>query len=85
MNQALKDLSHCDDIGSLESALQGTLLRIGPVSRLDVLPLVGAGKRQAICLLRLDSPARQQDLMTKLGASRFRDDVCVVVELGMPD
>ena len=85
MNQALKDLSHCDDIGSLESALRVLCSGFGPVSRLDVLPLVGAGKRQAICLLRLDSPARQQDLMTKLGASRFRDDVCVVVELGMPD
>ena len=85
MNQVLKDLSHCDDIGSLESALRVLCSGFGPVSRLDVLPLVGAGKRQAICLLRLDSPAREQDLMTKLGASRFRENVCVVVDLGMPD
>ena len=85
MNQALKELSHCDDIGSLESALRVLCSGFGPVSRLDVLPLVGAGKRQAICLLRLDSPAREQDLMTKLGASRFRENVCVVVDLGMPD
>jgi len=85
MNQVLKDLSHCGEIGSLESALRALCSGFGPVSRLDVLPLVGAGKRQAICLLRLDSPARQQDLMTKLGASRFGEDVCVIVELGMPD
>lgn len=85
MNQALKELSHCDDIGSLESALRILCSGFGPVSRLDVLPLVGAGKRQAICLLRLDSPAREQDLMTKLGASRFRENVCVVVDLQMPD
>ena len=85
MNQALKELSHCDDIGSLESALRVLCSGFGPVSRLDVLPLVGGGKRQAICLLRLDSPAREQDLMTKLGASRFGENVCVVVDLGMPD
>jgi len=85
MNQALEDLSHCDDIGSLESALRILCSEFGPVSRLDVLPLVGAGKRQAICLLRLDSPAREQDLMRKLGASRLRENVCFVVDLRMPN
>lgn len=85
MNKALKDLSHCGDIGSLESAVRTLCSGFGPVSRLDVLPMVGASKRQAVCLLRLDSPAREQDLMTKLGASRFGENVYFVVDLRMPD
>ncbi|HUX25861.1 MAG TPA: hypothetical protein VMV87_14725 [Burkholderiales bacterium] len=84
MHQTLKDLSHCDDIGSVESALRTLCSEFGPMSKLDVLPLVGAGKRQAVCLLRLNSSAKEQDLMTKLGAVRFGQDLCVVVDLRMP-
>ena len=85
MNQALKDLSRCDDIGSLESALRALCSGFGPLSRLDVLPMVGAGKRQAVCLLRLNSSEQEQDLMTRLGAIRFGEDLCVVVDMRMPD
>jgi hypothetical protein len=85
MNQALKDLSHCDDIGSVESALRALCSGFGPLSRLDVLPMVGAGKRQAVCLLRLNSSEQELDLMTKLGAVRFGEDLCVVVDLRMSD
>ncbi len=85
MNPALKDLSHCDDIGSVESALRTLCSGFGPLSRLDVLPMVGAGKRQAVCLLRLNSSEQEQDLMTRLGAVRFGDDLCVVVDMRMPD
>jgi hypothetical protein len=85
MNPALKDFSHCDDIGSVESALRTFCSGFGPLSRLDVLPMVGAGKRQAVCLLRLNSSEQEQDLMTRLGAVRFGDDLCVVVDLRMPD
>jgi hypothetical protein len=85
MNQALKDLSRCDDIGSLESALRTLCSGVGPLSRLEVLPMVGAGKRQAVCLLRLNSSEQAQDLITKLGAVRFGEDMCVVVDLRMSD
>jgi hypothetical protein len=85
MNKELKDLSRCDDIGSLESALRTLCSGFGPVSKLDVLPMVGAGKRQAVCLLRLNSSDQEQDLMTKLGAVRFGEDLCVVVDLRTPD
>lgn len=85
MNQALKDLSRCDDIGSLESALRTLCSGFGPLSRLEVLPMVGAGKRQAVCLLRLNSSEQAQDLITKLGAVRFGEDMCVVVDLRMSD
>ncbi len=85
MHPALKDLSRCDDIGSVESALRTLCSEFGPMSKLDVLPLVGAGKRQAVCLLRLNSSAKEQDLMTKFGAFRFGQDLCVVVDMHVAD
>jgi hypothetical protein len=85
MNPALRELSHCKDIGSLESALRTLCSGFGPLSRLDVLPMVGAGKLQAVCLLRLNSSEQEQDLITKLGAVRFGEDMCVVVDLRTSD
>jgi len=85
MNNAMKDLVHCGDVGSLESALRTLCAEFGSVSQLDILTMIDAGKRQAVCLLRLDSSEQEQNLMTKLGAGRFGEDLCVVVNLGMPD
>ncbi len=85
MNDALRDLAQCGDVGSLESALRSLCSEFGAVSRLDILTVTDAGKRHAVCLLRLDSLAQEQDLITKLGAGRFGDDLCVVVSLGMPE
>lgn len=85
MNQALKELARCDDMSSVESGLRLLCANIGPVAKLDVLPLVGAGRRQAICLLRLESSAQEQDLMAKLGAFRFGQDLCVIVDMKAPD
>ncbi|HMB83978.1 MAG TPA: hypothetical protein VKI40_08020 [Terriglobales bacterium] len=47
--------------------------------------MIEAGKRQAVCLLRLDSAEQEKNLMTKLGAGRFGEDLCVVVDLRMPE
>ena len=47
--------------------------------------MIDAGKRKAVCLLRLDTSQQEQDLMTKLGAGRFGEDLCVVVDLRMPE
>jgi hypothetical protein len=90
MNNALKELAQCGDVGSLESTLRTLCSEFGSLSRLDILTMTGggkpgAGKRQAVCLLRLDSSEQEQDLMTKLGAGRFGEDLCVVVDLRMPD
>ncbi len=81
MNKVLKDLSHCEDIGSLEAALRLLCSGFGSVARLDVLPMVGTGKSQAVCLMRLESSEREHDLMTKLGASRVGENVYLVVDL----
>lgn len=85
MNQALRDLSSCGDFGSVESGLRALCSGFGPVSRIDVLPMVDAGKRKAVCLLRLNSSEQEQNLMTQLGAVRFGEDLCVVVDLRMSD
>jgi hypothetical protein len=85
MNNALKDLAQCGDVLSLESALRTLCSEFGSVSRLDILTMIEAGKRQAVCLLRLDSAEQEQNLMTKLGAGRFGEDLCVVVDLRMPE
>jgi len=85
MNNALKDLAQCGDVGSLETALRTLCSEFGSVSRLDILTMTDSGKRHAVCLLRLDSSEQEQDLMTKLGAGRFGEDLYVVVDLRMPD
>jgi hypothetical protein len=84
MNNALKDLVQCGDVGSLDSALRTLCAEFGSVSQLDILTMTDAGKRHAVCLLRLDSSEHEQNLMTKLGAGRFGEDLCVVVDLSMP-
>lgn len=85
MNQALKDLSSCGDFGSVESGLRALCSGFGPVSRIDVLPMLDAGKRKAVCLLRLNSSDQEQNLMTQLGAVRFGEDLCVIVDLRSSD
>lgn len=85
MNQALRDLSSCGDFGSVESGLRALCSGFGPLSRMDVLPMVDAGKRKVVCLLRVDSSEQEQNLMTQLGAVRFGEDLCVVVDLRMSD
>lgn len=85
MNSALQPLAHCGDAGSLGSALRTLCSEFGSVSRLDILTMTDSGKRHAVCLLRLDSSEQEQDLMTKLGAGRFGEDLYVVVDLRMPD
>ena len=84
MNSALRDLTQCGDVGSLQSALRSLCSEFGSLSRLYILTMSEAGKRQAVCLLRLDSAEQEQNLMTKLGAGRFGEDLCVVVDLKMP-
>lgn len=84
-DNALKDLVHCRDVRSLESALRALCAEFGAVSQLDILTMIDAGIRHAVCLLRLASSDEEQKLMTRLGAGRFGDDICVVVTLGMPE
>jgi hypothetical protein len=77
----LKSLASCSDAASLRDALEALCAEFGRLTRLDVLTLAEAERRRAVCLLRLESAAQEQQLMTTLSASRFGDDVLVVVDL----
>ena len=82
MTTALNELIQCVDVKSLESALLNACSEFGSVSRLDIMTMIKAGKRQAVCVLHMESVQQKHDLMSKLGAVRFGDDICVVVDLG---
>ena len=85
MSKELTDLAQCGDISSLESRLLTLCSEFGSLSRVDILTMTESGKRKAVCLLRVDSWQQEQDLMSKLGAVRFGDALCVVVELQTPE
>lgn len=77
----LESLSGCRDAASVRSAITELCTEFGKVTRIDVLTLAAEEKRQAVCLLRLESDAQERQLMSSLGISRFGDDVLVVVDL----
>lgn len=53
----------------------------GRVTKIDVFTMAEAQKRRALCFLRLESAAQEQELIAGLGASRFGDDLLVIVDL----
>jgi hypothetical protein len=77
----LKSLAGCGDAASLRSAVGALCAEFGKVLRMDIFTMAEAEKRRALCLLRLESPAQESELMSSLGASRFGDDVLVIVDL----
>lgn len=68
------------DVGSLKSAVQEVCAEFGKVTRIHILTMAEAEQRLAVCFLRLESEAQETRLMASLGASRFGDDVLVVVD-----
>jgi hypothetical protein len=77
----LQSLQECCDGASLRSALGELCAEFGKVTRIDILTMAEAQKRQALCFLRLESQAQEMRLMASLGISRFGDDLLVIVDL----
>lgn len=77
----LKALAGCGDAASLKSAIREMCTEFGTVTRIDILTVAEAEKRQALCFLRLASEAQEIQLMSSLGVCRFGNDVLVVVDL----
>lgn len=77
----LKSLATCSDLTSLRAAVQELCTEFGKVKRIDVLTMAEAEKRRALCFLRMESTAQEQQLIMTLGASRFGDEVLVIVDL----
>jgi hypothetical protein len=82
--ERLRPLSACHDVASLSRAVRELCAQFGKVLRIDVLTVAESEKRKALCFLRLESALQEQRLIDDLGASRFGDDVLVVVDLSPP-
>ena len=76
-----ESLGACGDAASLRSAVGVLCAEFGQLRRIDIFTVAEAEKRRALCLLRLESAAQEGALMTKLGVSRFGDDLMFVVDL----
>lgn len=76
----LKSLAACD-AGNLRSALGELCAEFGKVARIDIFTMTEADRRRALCFLRLESAAQEGPLMASLGASRFGEDLLVIVDL----
>ena len=79
--ERLQSLASCGDTANLRSAVSALCAEFGKVTKLDVFTMTEAEKRRALCFLRLESAAQERQLMADLGASRFGDDLLVIVEL----
>ena len=77
----LDSLAGCSDAASLRSAVSKLCGEFGELARIDILTMTQAEKRRALCLLRLGTAAQEERLMASLGASRFGDDLLVIVDL----
>ncbi len=81
MNYPLERLSRCADAGDIKHELRALCSRFGAIMRLDVLMANLPGRRQAICMWRMESPEREEELMSEFGVGRFGGDLVMVVDL----
>lgn len=81
MKIAFDQLHNFSDICTLKPAVHSLCARYGSVARLDILAASQAGKRQALCFVRMDSAEQEQQLMTDLGVGRFAGDLVMIVDL----
>ena len=77
----LQPLAACPDAASLTRAMRELCAEYGKVMRIEVLTVAEAQRRRALCFLRLESAAQEQQLIDNLGASRFGEDLLVIVDL----
>lgn len=84
MNTAFNQLQNFSDISTLKPAIHSLCSRYGSVARLDVLAASQAGKRQALCFVRMDSAEEERQLMRDLGVGRFAGDLVMIVDLHTP-
>jgi hypothetical protein len=79
--ERLESLASCGDTASLPSQVSALCAEFGKVTKIDLFTMTEAQKRRALCFLRLDSAAQEQALIAGLGASRFGEDLLVIVDL----
>lgn len=79
--ERLRSLTSCRDVASLRAAVRELCSEFGNVTNINVLTIAETERRRALCFLRLESEAQEQQLMTTLSAIRFGNDVLLVVDL----
>lgn len=77
----MRSLAGCNDAASLNCAIQELCTESGVVARIDICTLAKAGKRQALCFLRIDPGSAEARLMGTPGLVRFGNDLLLVVDL----
>lgn len=77
----MRSLAGCNDAASLNCAIQGLCAESGIVARVDICTLAKAGKRQALCFLRIEPASQEAQLMGTPGLVRFGNDLLLVVDL----
>jgi hypothetical protein len=81
MRDLLKSLAECSDVANLRSALNQLSAEFGEIAHMDILTVKRPGKRQALCLLQLESAAQERRLMANPGVTRFGSELLCVVDL----
>lgn len=77
----LDDLRQCASISTLRAAVSALCSRHGDLRHLDIVPTAQAGRRQALCFLRMQTDAAELSLMQSLGIGRFGGELVLVVDL----
>jgi hypothetical protein len=79
--ERLQALTACADPDRLKAAIRELCAEFGKVTSISIMTMTEAEKRRALCFLRLESEAQEIELMSRLGVSRFGNEVLVVVDL----
>jgi hypothetical protein len=81
MGQASEHLRNCASVSDLKREIRTLCAQFGGILRIDVLLARRGGTRQAICFWRMESPEREDEVMSEFGVGRFGGDLVVVVDL----
>lgn len=81
MRDLLKSLTECSDVANLRAAICELSSEFGEIARMEILTVKRPGKRQALCLLRLESAAQERRLLANPGVTRFGSELLYVVDL----
>lgn len=79
--KTINDLKQCTNMAEFRAGLQALCAPFGPIVRLDVLQSSHEGTHQAICFLRMATPAQEYALMHAYGVGRFGGEIAFAVDL----
>jgi hypothetical protein len=81
MGQASEHLKNCASVSDVKREIRALCARFGSILRIDVLLTRRGGTRQAMCFWRMESPEREDEVMSEFGVGRFAGDLVVIVDL----